>query len=267
MIITKDNKIFQSTEFQQDKYKFDIIIKNLTSPTLELYSDETNYIICRGKPEKPVWIWTKDNFSHSCLKEIEEIMTQMITEPPATKFTCKEELYNLLKNDLYPHLNQDYFEMGFLICHETKTPKCCDGQLCVATEENKDLLAKYWYYDLLESQATDAISLKESTDFVEKLLKETTIYMWKNSNNHITTIAYYKVKNNQAKISNVYTHPEYRRKGYASNLIYQITNEILSKGYIPLLYTNYNYIPSNKTYVSIGYKPSGKLINFSCSKK
>lgn len=267
MIITKDNKMFQSTEFQQDKYKFHTIIKSLESPTLELYSDEINYIICRAKPEKPVWIWTKDNFNYSCIREIEELMTEMLNEPPETKFTCKEELYHLLKKDLYPYLNTDYFEMGFLICHQTKQPKYCDGQLCTATEEHKELLARYWYYDLLESQKTDAISLKESTEYVERILKETTIYMWKNSNDDITTIAYYQVKDNQAKISNVYTHPEYRRQRYASNLIYQITNEILSKGYIPLLYTNYNYIPSNKTYMNVGYEPLGKLINFSCTKK
>ena len=46
--IKSDNEIFNSNEFQNDKYKFNIIIKNLSSLELELYSDEENYIICRG---------------------------------------------------------------------------------------------------------------------------------------------------------------------------------------------------------------------------
>ena len=41
---------------------FSLILKNLLSPDLELYSDEENYIICRGSKKWPTWIWTKDNF-------------------------------------------------------------------------------------------------------------------------------------------------------------------------------------------------------------
>ena len=46
--IDGNNVIFNDSEFQKDKYKFNIIFKNLSSPELELYSDEENYIICRG---------------------------------------------------------------------------------------------------------------------------------------------------------------------------------------------------------------------------
>ena len=38
--IESNNKIFQSDEFQKDKYKFFIILQNLNSENLELYSDE-----------------------------------------------------------------------------------------------------------------------------------------------------------------------------------------------------------------------------------
>lgn len=68
--IKPDNKIFDSYEFQKDKYEFFIILQNLKSETLELYSDEENYILCRGDVKWPTWIWTKDNFNSSLLKEI-----------------------------------------------------------------------------------------------------------------------------------------------------------------------------------------------------
>lgn len=38
--IDQNNKIFQSDEFQKDKYKFFIILQNLNSENLVLYSDE-----------------------------------------------------------------------------------------------------------------------------------------------------------------------------------------------------------------------------------
>ena len=61
--------MFNSSEFQKDKYKFYIILKNLSSPELELYSDEENYIICRGSKKWPTWIWTKDNFDKNKIKK------------------------------------------------------------------------------------------------------------------------------------------------------------------------------------------------------
>ena len=74
--IHKNNKIFASPEFIKDKYKFNIIFKNLDSETLELYSDEDEYMICRGKSDKPAWIWTKDGFDKSKIGEIEELIKQ-----------------------------------------------------------------------------------------------------------------------------------------------------------------------------------------------
>ena len=64
-IITPSNAIFDSEEFQKDKYKFNLILKNLPSPELELYSGEKSYMICRGSKKWPTWIWTKDNFDVS----------------------------------------------------------------------------------------------------------------------------------------------------------------------------------------------------------
>lgn len=50
-MIDKNNRIFSSEEFQKDKYKFNLILQNLNSENLELYSDEENCIVCRGSKE------------------------------------------------------------------------------------------------------------------------------------------------------------------------------------------------------------------------
>lgn len=122
--IKPDNKIFKSSEFQEDKYKFNLILKNLPSPDLELYSDEENYIMCRGAKTLPTWIWTKDNLDINKVEEIEELINIFLTENEKDKFTCKKELYDLLKIRKFEKLNlDDYFEMGFLICNKTKKPK------------------------------------------------------------------------------------------------------------------------------------------------
>lgn len=265
--IKPDNKIFKSVEFQKDKYKFNIILKNLSSPKLELYSDEKNYIICRGSKEWPTWIWTKDNFDNSIIEDIEELINIFLTENEKDKFTCKKELYDILVKRDFKHINKDdYFEMGFLICYKTKKPKLCDGVLARPNEEDRKILEKYWYDDNLEMNGIDPISMEQAKEDVDQFIKDDNFYVLKNSLNKIVCMAGYRITENQAKLNHVYTPIDERGKGYASNLIYLMTNDLLSKGLIPLLYTDYNYIPSNKAYINAGFEDKGILINFSCSK-
>lgn len=266
--IKPDNIVFESEEFQKDKYKFYIILKNLTSETLELYSDEENYVICRGSKEWPTWIWTKDNFDHSCLEEIEELMTMYLTDDLKNNFTCKKELYDLLIENNYTKLNKDdYFEMGFLICHNTIKPKReCDAFIDSPKDSDRDTLVNYWYKDNQEMNGVKPITIEQAKIDVEEFIRSDKFFVLRNNTGKIVSMANYGVVENQAKVSHVYTPEEERQKGYAANLIYMMTNIILEKGLVPLLYIDYKYIPSNKAYINAGYEDTGILINFSCSK-
>ena len=262
-IIKPDNSIFMSQEFQKDKYKFNLIFKNLSSPELELYSDEESYMFCRGSKNLQTWIWTKDNFDNSKIEEIEELIKKYLTDNDKDKFTCKKELYDLL---LERNFEDDYFEMGFLMCNKTKVPKTCDGILSKAKKSDKEILVKYWYDDNIEMNGVNPITMEQAVKDVEKLILDDKFYILRNQENKIVCMASYSVTENQAKINHVYTPTQERKKGYAANLIYIMTNEILDKGLVPLLYTDYKYIPSNKAYINAGYEDEGILINFSCSK-
>ncbi|MBR6034116.1 MAG: hypothetical protein IKP28_05240 [Clostridia bacterium] len=265
--IKPDNEIFNSKEFQNDKYKFYIILKNLPSPELELYSDEENYIICRGSKKWPTWIWTKDNFDKSVIGEIEELITRYLTDNDKDKFTCKKELYDLLRDRNFDHINKDdYFEMGFLICRRTKEPKLCDGVLSRPTEADRKILEQYWYDDNIEMNGIEPITMEQAKKDVDEFIKDDKFYVLRNNTNKIVCMVGYGIVENQAKLNHVYTPVEERKKGYAANLIYLVTNKLLDKGLVPLLYTDYNYIPSNKAYINAGYEDTGILINFSCSK-
>ena len=266
--INPNSKIFESKEFQKDKYKFNIILKNLPSSELELYSDEDNYIICRGSKKWPTWIWTKDNFDKTKINELEELIKLYLTDNDRDKFTCKKELYDLLLERNFCNLNKDdYFEMGFLICHKTKQPKICDGVLSKPTENDRSILEKYWYDDNIEMNGADPITMEQAKKDVNEFLMDDKFYILRNAKGKIVCMVSYGIIGNQAKLNHVYTPVEERKKGYAANLIYLMTNSLLEQGLVPLLYTDYNYIPSNKAYINAGYEDTGILINFSCSKQ
>lgn len=265
--IDKNNKIFLSEDFQKDKYKYYILLMNLESPELEMYSDEENYIICRGSKKWPTWIWTKDNFNKEIINEIEEVIKMFFTDNDKDNMTCKKELYDLLLGENFEYLNkEDYFEMGFLVCHETKKPKICDGIISIPTDDDLPVLQKYFYDDHNEMNGVNTITMEEAKVKALEYLKSGMFYVLRNNENKIVSMAGYNVVGDKAKINAVYTPVEERKKGYAANLIYLMTNDLLKKGLTPLLYTDYNYVPSNKAYINAGYEAQGILINFSCSK-
>ena len=62
-----------------------------------------------------------------------------------------------------------------------------------------------------------------------------------------------------SSINLVFTRPEFRRKHYAENLVYQVTKLAMDSGYVPMLYSDADYTASNACYEKIGYVLRGKL--------
>jgi len=157
--------------------------------------------------------------------------------------------------------------MGTLFCRQTKKPRECDGKIGIPTIDDKAILTQYWFDDSQEMNGVDPISMEQATEDVQKMLDSNKFYIWRNEEGKIVCMANYSEVDGQAKLSHVYTPVDERGKGYAANLIYSMTNDLLKRDLVPLLYTDYNYIPSNKAYINAGYEDTGILINFSCSRE
>ena len=264
LIIDRNHEVFKREEYQKDKYMFSIIEENLNLETMFLVSDGDKYIAGRTEENRPVWIWTVDNISDDKIEEIKDVIRYFVSLGNK-KFTIKKYIYDKLKKSNFDLINyDDYFEMGALECHELKKAKECDGHIDRPREDEIDILAKYWHDDCKEMVKADEVTMEEAYEHMSELIKTDTFLVWRNDFGKIVSMVKYKVSNGLAKLNHVYTPDEERRKGYAANLIYAVTKDMLEKEYGPLLYTDYNYLPSNKSYMNVGYVHTGVLINFSC---
>lgn len=73
-------------------------------------------------------------------------------------------------------------------------------------------------------------------------------------NNKLISISGQRMQTNDfIEVSSVVTHPEFTRKGYAKQLIYHTTKEILKENKLPILHTNKGN-PAIGIYQKIGYK-------------
>ncbi len=272
--INPNNKIFQSLEFLKDIDKYQIMIKNFSNPLLQLYSDESNYVICRGENQYPAWIWTKDNIDISILNELEQAIRMFILEEGKTKFTCKEEIYEKLLSDNFVEINtkdeEDYFKMGFLKCLKTNDLVKEDVILDRPNERDLDVLTNYIFEfnNMMGDNIKDrGFTIEQAIEKAKEFINEDTSYVLRNIDGKIVSMAHYLISGKYGKIGEVFTDDNERGKGYAAYLIKKISDIILEKKLIPSLYTDYNYPNSNKAYINAGFIPEGYLINFTCSKR
>lgn len=67
-------------------------------------------------------------------------------------------------------------------------------------------------------------------------------FFWQNEQGEHVASCKYATNGNMASINLVFTRPAFRRKHYAENLVYQVTKLVLDAGYVPMLYTDADYV-------------------------
>ncbi len=245
-----------------DSITFSVLISILQGLCTDIYTDNENIIICYSNPPYPVWVWCRDMENKEyvtlicdCLKEnfpieegfcydLEETLLERMKEQDGY-FTKAEKLYGLLSYRL-DKLND--------------IPKAFDGCVYVPDKEDIPYITKLWKNFELEAEGIefdDELCLKT----VSERINAGTLFTWKNDDGNITAMASrWGGDNGYCKIASVYTLPEFRRKGYAMNLVHHICKEIISEGLTPILYTDESYTASNECYKKIGFYKVGNLI-------
>lgn len=259
--ITADNKIFFSKEFEKDRNLFNIYIDNIHNEDAEIYSDEENYILFKGNTMYPVWIWTRNGIDKSITSKIEEAMNLYLDDVEQQNFVCKKELYNHLQNSSLLNNSDDSFEMKCLLCKELIQPEPCDGQCELANTLDINLLYQYYLDYLQEIDHIDYVQISKND--LEQMIYDKGIYVWKDENGKIVSMATYFEQNHQYRLRMIYTNKWKCGRGYATNLIYQLTQFMIQGGLEPVVYINNNYPPTEHIFHKVGYRDAGILVYFS----
>ena len=112
----------------------------------------------------------------------------------------------------------------------------------------------------------DRSDVSEYRAYAEESIADGKTFFWKNGEGTNVACCKYRTNGDMASIGLVYTRPEHRRNHYASNLVYRVTTVAKEEGFIPMLYTDADYAPSNACYEKIGYTLRGKLCTVTVSR-
>ncbi|WP_392532014.1 GNAT family N-acetyltransferase [Nostoc sp. C117] len=134
------------------------------------------------------------------------------------------------------------------------------GYLRLATEGDGELL-KNWY-KAFSLEALGSID-SDIESWVKRVLQHGTAYLWQNEV-PVSIACHIGMTPNGARISIVYTPPEYRRQGYASACVAALSQTLLNRGNrYCFLFTDLANPTSNHIYQEIGYQSVGDWHSYS----
>lgn len=248
---------------ENDKYTFFVLSRVITKPCELLLTDHKRIIICYSQNPFPLWIWTADDATEEEKEKAYSLSSQNGFLDGNHSINLKYDLANYFIKRAKNEGKNFSIQKNMLVydCLNPSAPEKItptDGELYHCKESDLDLVTNFKeaFHNELKLDIREREAYKKD---VEIMIKEGNTYLWKNSEGVFVASCYYRTQGNLASLSLVYTFPEFRRKHYAENLVYEVTKIAINKGYIPMLYTDGDYIASNACYVKVGYILRGKL--------
>ena len=130
------------------------------------------------------------------------------------------------------------------------------------TMEDVDVLTDFFeiFHDAV---GIDKASREQYRIDAENGIREGSMYLWKTDDGKFVASCHWHPVQDMASIGLVFTRTEYRRHHYAEHLVYEVSKIAKEEGYLPMLYTDADYVASNKCYEKLGYILRGKLCTIS----
>ena len=246
---------------EADRYTFFVLKRIMGGECNLLLSDHERLILCFTGHPFPVWIWTSDDAA-------EEEMEKAYQLAKENKLLTGEYHFNI-KYSLAEYFIRRVAEEGLELkiitnmfaydCLEPVRPDTeSDGGIHCC--EMKDLEELVDFMDRFHKELSiDQKDISGYREDAEEFIRSGNMYLWKDEQGHNVASCKYAPDGDMASINLVFTRPEFRRRHYAENLVYQVTMKAKEAGYVPMLYTDADYVASNACYEKIGYVLRGKL--------
>lgn len=247
------SNIFESSQFQRDLYKYNLFGDYLNKKQYTWETDNESYILFNFDNGSS-WLWTSDNIS----KEKVENIVNVISDNG--ELILKKELLKYFYSNIDIISNEEY---GCYVCKTSKRPiKQVSGHCLKATNQDIEELADLWFLNCEENDPINKFGMtkEKCIKFITNWIETEEFFVWKNDDSEITCFASYNNINNTSIIEHAYTKKSYRGQGYMANLIFNMTEIIMKENNIPVLQTDINYAPSNKSYINVGFELDDVLI-------
>ena len=245
----------------QDKYTFSVLSRIIRGECEIRLTDHERMIVCFTGQPYPVWIWTPDGASEDEFERAYQLAKELNVMDGEHRFNIKYELAEYFMD----RAKKDGLDLKIttnLFAYDCPSPiapsSVVDGKIHQCTKEDFDIMVDF--FDMFhEAVGIDKESRETYRTYAENDIGKGSLYVWKTEDGEYASSCNWHPVQDMASIGLVYTRDEYRRRHYAEHLVYQVTKIAQEAGYLPMLYTDADYVASNACYEKIGYILRGKL--------
>lgn len=263
--------VFKDPEFLNDKYRYNVANLLLASETKKVCTDDVNYFLVQSDKNKPVWVWNKDNLDNATLDKLVSELKKYFNKDDVVQFTLKKEVFDKVLEVYKDYVLDGYFkEKGYYLCMRAYTcenpvkPNNLVGTLRRPNVSELKTLAEFTLQDAkdtLREEYSSKFTLDDALKEANKHLNNPNFYVLEVNGKVVAQGGFGALNDGVARVSYVFTDPAYRGYGYAGSLVYQLCLKALEEGYLPLLYADGDYYPSNRAYQKVGFVFQGDLYN------
>lgn len=252
----RDYKLLES-----DRYTFSVLRLIVGGACRLLLSDHRSAILCYSTPPYPVWLWTPDGAGEDEKEKAYALLLENGFLDGEHKLNVKYDLadYLIARAAKEGKTLRVYRNMFAYDCPAPVEPKeKADGTIRRCTEEDLEELVAFRLM-FQSDTGVEHLDRDRARQSAEKAVRSGNIFFWTAASGENVSSCKYVPNGDLATVGFVFTRPGHRRKHYAENLVYQVTVTAKNAGFLPMLYTNADYAPSNACYEKIGYLLRGKL--------
>jgi len=129
------------------------------------------------------------------------------------------------------------------------------GSFRAAHSDDLDILAD-WIYHFNREASIAEISPAQALLDAHRRIQDGELYVWEKDGKPVSMAGKARPTRQVIAVNGVFTPPEYRGKGYASNCVARLSQCLLKEGYrYCTLFTDLDFPTSNRIYRRMGYEP------------
>ncbi len=247
--------------FEKDRYIFFVLSRILKGKCALVLSDHRRLVVCHSAEPFPLWIWCADD----ALPEEMEKAYSLAGENGFLDGNHRINMKYPLADYFMKRAESEGKKLSVLtnmFAYDCPAPvksvDSADGSFGLCTIEEKEELAEFM--DLMNREI--GFAQKDRREYIpdaEKAVADKRSYFWKNAEGKNVASCNFGVDGDLASIGLVFTRPEFRRRHYAENLVWEVSKIVKGMGFTPMLYTDADYVASNACYEKIGFVRRGEL--------
>lgn len=244
-----------------DEYVYSTLARILTYECDLTITDEEKFVICYSCAPYPVWVYLRGDATDMDREKVYLILKDNFGFNGEYTFNTGNDYADFLME----RMKRDGYDFNVTLdllayrCTKTIPPsKNPEGYIRPATIDEVDFVAQM-ISDFREELKLDVMDMDAYKKSATSYINNQAFFLWIDKNGNRCGCCTFKDFGDKSAVGTVYTLPEDRRYGYASQLVYKVTNDVLNRGKIAVLYADKAYGPSNKCYMKLGYELMGSI--------